>query len=230
MAQRFALFVHSSSSIPPARSRRLRLALAAQLLILGAALASWLLSRGTHEAPGLFAFFLYGIPCEFVVSLAPHEPLVLYVAKYHPPWIVALVAGAGTLVAEIMNYELLRFVEGTDTVRSMAATRGVRTVVDGFGRAPFAALWVAGFVPVIPFAPLRALALLRRYSRIRFLIAAVTSRTARFYLIALLGAVWRPSATVVALILAVFALGVTIPGLHRALARRRLAATEDGGS
>ncbi|MEO7502998.1 MAG: hypothetical protein ABIW94_10220 [Gemmatimonadaceae bacterium] len=57
---------------------------------------------------GLLLLFLYSIPCEFVVSLAPHEPAILYFAGDHLPIVIAIVAGAGTLVAEIINYELLR--------------------------------------------------------------------------------------------------------------------------
>lgn len=167
----------------------------------------------------LFLFFLYGIPCEFLVSLAPHEPAVLYMATRYAPVVVALVAGAGTLVAEVVNFELLRRLRATTAVDRLSRARMVHHLSRAFGRAPFASLWIAGFVPVIPFSPLRVVVAISRYPRARYLTAAVTSRTARFYLVALLGEAIRPSPLAIAALFVVLLLAMTIPGAYHYLAR-----------
>ena len=218
---------------PPAgaepRWSGLYLAVVCQLVLLGGLVGIWLASDRLGESPSLFAFFLYSIPSEFLVSLAPHEPAVLYVAQFHAAWLVALVAGAGTLVAETFNFEVLRSLPVPDTLRRVSNARLLRWIVDAFGRAPFFALWIAGFVPVVPFTPLRALVLLHRYPRGRYLAAAVSSRTARFYCVALAGAALRLSSSTVALLFAVLAVGVTAPGVYRVLVRGRTTHRRSGG-
>jgi hypothetical protein len=82
-------------------------------------------------------------------------------------------------------------------------------------------LWIAGVIPVIPFSALRPFALLRGYPRGRYLVAAVSSRTLRFYLIALLGHAIRPSPKIIAILFAALVLAVTLPGVYAILAKRR---------
>ena len=199
----------------------LRLAIVCALAILAALLGVWLVAGDARERASLLVFFLYSIPCEFVVSVAPHEPAVLYVAKFHAPLVVALVAGGGTLVAETINYELLQHVGATTVLQRVARARMLRWAAAIFGRAPFMILWVAGFVPVIPFTPLRVFVLLSEYPRGRYLAASVSARTARFYVVALIGAAIRMPTSAIAVLFVVLALVVTMPGAYRALARDR---------
>ena len=98
------------------------------LVVAGIALVSTLVAAGLSavdldSGAGLFLFFLYSVPCEFLVSLAPHDPAVLYLSMHHSPIVVALVGGAGTLVAETVNYELLRRMSRTQTVVEFAGSR-----------------------------------------------------------------------------------------------------------
>ena len=206
---------------------RLRVLLACEVILVLAVVGLWLASRRVRQTASLFMFFLYGLPCEFLVSVAPHEPAVLYVARFHDPLIVALVAGAGTLVAEAMNYEILRHAGATDVPGRLSRAPMVRWVVDTFGRAPFAALWIAGFVPIIPFTPLRALVLLRRYPRGRYLAASVSSRTARFYVVALAGKVIRLPLTALVMLFVALLLAATLPGAYRFLTRGNTAGLDD---
>ena len=206
-------------AVADSRRDRLRLLVGLQLLLLALVLVAWMLTRARDRA-SLLLLFAWSIPCEFIVSLAPHEPAVLYAARAHAPWLVATVAGAGTLVAEAINWEVLHRAGGVASAGRIATTPLVRWLVGTFGRAPFAALFLAGFVPVIPFTPLRALVMLHRYPRGRYLAAAVGSRTARFYCVALAGAALDLSGRWIALLFAALALGVTVPGAYRLLSRR----------
>jgi uncharacterized membrane protein YdjX (TVP38/TMEM64 family) len=169
----------------------------------------------------LFLFFLYSVPCEFIVSLAPHEPAVLYMATLYPPIVVALVAGAGTLVAEVANFELLHHLRSIEAVARFSRARTMRRLSAAFERAPFAALWLAGLVPLIPFSPLRVFVLVSGYPRAKYLTASVTSRTVRFYLVALLGAALRLSPLTILALFVVLLLAITIPGAYKYLTRTR---------
>jgi hypothetical protein len=193
----------------------------AELLFVAALAAIWFAWPPVRASGSLLVFFVYGIPCEFLVSVVPHEPAVLYMATFHDPLVVALVAGAGTLVAEIVNYELLQYLRNAQSLVRISRTRTIRKLSSAFDRAPFASLWVAGFVPVIPFLPFRALVLLSGYPRGRYLAAAVTSRSARFYLVALLGAAIRPSPFVIAMLFVTFAVATSIPGAFHYFARAK---------
>jgi membrane protein YqaA with SNARE-associated domain len=202
--------------------RRLRVVLICSELLFVAMLAAiWLVFPSVRASGSLLVFFLYGIPSEFLVSVAPHEPAVLYMATFHDPMVVALVAGAGTLVAEIVNYELLQHLRTIDSLSRFSRMRPIRKLSSAFERAPFASLWIAGFVPVIPFLPFRAFVLLSRYPRGRYLAAAVTSRTARFYLVALLGTVIQPSLFAIVVLFVLLVAATTIPGALHYFARAR---------
>jgi hypothetical protein len=201
----------------PDRARQeLRILVAGEALILAIALVAWwLASAKAGPTARLVAFFLYGLPCEFLVPIAPHDPAVLYVARFHPPAIVALIAGVGTLLAESMNFELLKPLGDLPVFVRAAESPVVRWCADAFGHAPFATLWVAGLVPIVPFAPLRILVRVREYPRARYLTASVSSRTVRFYIVAVLGHVIVLPAEVIAVVFLALLLAVTLPGLAR---------------
>ena len=151
-------------------------------------------------------------------------------ATIYPPAVVALVAGAGTLVAESINFELLHHLRSTSALGRFSRAPTVRRMSALFERAPFVALWLAGLVPLIPFSPLRVLVLVSGYPRLRYLAASVTSRALRFYLIAVLGAVIRLSPLAILALFLVLLLAITIPGAYNYLTRTRARAlTSDEG-
>lgn len=213
-------FVHFGDS-------SIRRALFWAFLLVCAVLGIWMATHDGGDQASLLLFFLYSIPCEFVVSVAPHEPAVLYVAGFHDPLTVALVAGAGTLVAEVVNYRLIGELATTTALTRVASTALVVRSTAAFARAPFAALWIAGFVPVIPFTPLRLLVLLHRYPRSRYLVASVSSRTARFYVVALIGAAFEVPLSIIAAIFIMMTLALTLPGVWRLLIASSARVTSD---
>jgi membrane protein DedA with SNARE-associated domain len=209
--------------MPGLTEERLRWLVVAGIALVSTLVAAGLSAVALDSSAGLFLFFLYSVPCEFLVSLAPHDPAVLYMSLHHSPVVVALVGGAGTLVAETLNYELLRRMSRTQTVVEFAGKPTISRVADWFARAPFMTLWIAGFVPTIPFSALRLFVLVREYPRTRYLAAAVSSRTLRFYLVALLGYALRPSPQVIVLLFVAIAAAGTLPGIYVILARRSAA-------
>src|SRR3954447_14650956 len=136
----------------PVNDDRLRWVVAGGIALVSALIAVGLSAVDLGSAIGLFFFFLYSVPCEFLVSLAPHDPAVLYLAINHAPLAVALVGGAGTLVAESVNYELLRRLSVSPMTARIGASRTISRLADSFARAPLVTLWIAGFIPTIPFS------------------------------------------------------------------------------
>jgi len=147
-------------------------------------LAWWLTSASLRDSKSLWVLFLYCFPAEFMIATVPHEPMLLFFAKFYSPMTVALVSVAGTLLTEVLNYTVFKYVADLNVFRKMLASRAVQKTAHLFNKAPFAALWVAGFTP-IPFYPFRFLVVIARYPLGLYILAVLTSRAPRMYLIAL---------------------------------------------
>lgn len=152
-----------------------------------ALLAAWAMVPGIRESKSLWVLFLYSFPSEFVIATVPHEPAFLYFSKFHPPWIVAGVSVIGTVLTEWLNYRAVAYVIDWQLFRRALQNRTVKKCVAWFARAPFAALWVAGFTP-IPFYPFRVLAVVAKYPVARYLAAVFLSRAPRFWILCVAGA------------------------------------------
>lgn len=157
-----------------------------QIIFVLALLALWLSFESIRKSQSLWILFFYSFPAEFLLSTVPHEPVILYFGKLFPPLKVALVAGAGTLLAEALNYSIFHYISFTTRIQKVRHTKFVKKVIDLFNRAPFPALLVAAFTP-IPFYPFRFLVVLAHYPLVKYLLAILLSRTPRFFLLALIG-------------------------------------------
>ena len=158
----------------------LEIALVATLLIV------WLSSRSLQQSKSLWMLFIYSFPAEFLIAVVPHEPILLYFGKFYSPLTVALVASAGTVLTEILNYSVFKFIMDLKIFQRIQQKKSVNKIVNLFNKSPFLALWIAGFTPV-PFYPFRFLVVLARYPLARYILAVFISRTPRFYLLAWAG-------------------------------------------
>jgi membrane protein YqaA with SNARE-associated domain len=152
---------------------------------------AWVFSDRLGSGASLWMLFLYSFPAEFIVAVVPHEIPLIQLASRHDPFVLALVAGFGTVLTEVLNYRVVAYLATTSRVRRGLWSRPGRRVTALFARAPFLVLSMAGATPVIPFFPLRFLAVATGYPRWRYLLAGAVSRTPRFYLTALLGRALR---------------------------------------
>lgn len=175
--------------LPPARARRLTrtLLIAVPIASLAALLAAWIAMPGVRESKSLWVLFLYCLPSEFAIAIVPHEPALLYFAKFYDPWTVAGVSAGGTVLTEWVNYYVVAYVTDRAVFRKAIQGRTVTKLIGWFHRAPFAALCVAGIAPV-PFYPFRILAVIARYPVWKYLLAVFLSRTPRFWVICVAGA------------------------------------------
>jgi len=159
-----------------------------QLVLIGVILALWFGNRSLQAGRSLWVLFLYSFPAEFLIAAAPHEPVILYYGKFIPALTVALVSVAGTVLTEALNYSMFRYISDLKVTDRFQRSRWVRSLIDLFNRAPFAALWIAGFTPV-PFYPFRFLVVMARYPLWKYLAAVLLSRTPRFFILAKVGEV-----------------------------------------
>lgn len=217
--------VTESEALPEIKTRPVptwarTLIFAFEVLFVAGLLVWWLTSKPLRDSKSLWVLFLYCFPAEFIIATVPHEPVLLYFAKFYSPLTVALISVAGTVLTEVLNYTVFKYVADLKVFRKMLASRAVQKTVHLFNRAPFAALWVAGFTP-IPFYPFRFLVVIARYPIAKYLLAVVTSRAPRMYLIALAARAIRFPDYVILLITGVLIIAANVPILRKLFKRRR---------
>ncbi len=186
-------------------------------------LVLWLASDSVRDSKSLWVLFLYCFPAEFIIATVPHEPVLLYFAKFYSPLTVAAVSVAGTVLTEVLNYTVFKYVADLKLFRKMLASRTVQKTVHLFKKAPFAALWVAGFTP-IPFYPFRFLVVIARYPLWKYIAAVITSRAPRMYIIALAARAIRFPDYVILIITGVLIVAANVPIVRKLFKGRRQAA------
>lgn len=175
----------------------------------------WFSSSSAKLSRSLIVLFLCCFPAEFIMAAVPHEPVLLYFAKFYSPFLIALISAAGTILAETLNYTAFSYVADLKSFKKIREGKAIKKTVALFYRAPFLALLIAGTTP-IPFYPFRFLVVLGRYPLKKYLLAVFLSRTPRFFLIALFGKILKiPDSLLVVLFLFLILAGVAPPILHR---------------
>jgi membrane protein YqaA with SNARE-associated domain len=192
----------------------LEIALVVGLLVL------WLVSPAIRQSKSLWVLFFYSFPSQFLIAVVPHEPVFLYFSKFYSPLQVTLVAIAGVLLTEILNYNVFKFLADFKASRKFFDHKIVARLVTLFKKHPFLALWIAGFTPV-PFYPLRFLVVIAHYPIWKYLLAVVLSRTPRFFLLAVLGFTLKISNTLLFIFFAVIIVALYVPVIREALHRKK---------
>jgi len=191
-----------------------------QIAFVATLLALWIAAPSLRRSKSLWILFFYCFPAEFLVATVPHEPVLLFFSKFYGPVTIALVSIAGTALTEVINYSVFRYVADLKVFQKMLQSHAVQKLVAWFKKAPFLSLWVAGFTP-IPFYPFRFLVVLARYPLWKYILAVVTSRTPRFYILALAGGAIKLSDTLLVLLMvALLSVGVA-PMLGKLLQKLR---------
>ena len=149
-------------------------------------LTIWLTSKDIQASKNLWVLFFYSFPSEFLIATVPHEPAILYFGKFYNPLTVALVAIPSTVLTEILNYSVFKYITDLKIFRKIQEKKAVQKTIKFFNRAPFITIWVAGITP-IPFYPIRFLVVLARYPMMKYILAVFLSRFPRFLFLSYLG-------------------------------------------
>lgn len=168
------------------KSKKRTLIFVIQISIVLALLILWLSSKSIQNSKNLWILFFYSFPSEFLIAIVPHEPVLIYFGKFYSPLTVAFVAIIGTLITEALNYSVFKYITDTSLFQKIRYKKAVNSIVELFQKAPFIAIWIAGFTPV-PFYPFRILVVLARYPIFKYILAVFLSRTPRFYILAFVG-------------------------------------------
>jgi membrane protein YqaA with SNARE-associated domain len=144
------------------------------------------------DMSGVFLLGAYCIPANSVMPF-PHEPAILYFAKYYDPFWCALAGTIGSLIACYSDYAM---VGAALRHRSLAKTRNSKLFqwsTRWMRRYPFAITVLFSFTP-LPISIVRILAPAVDYNVRRYMLAQIVGRFPRFYLLAWIGhAVMIPS-------------------------------------
>ncbi|MFQ5721546.1 MAG: YqaA family protein [Candidatus Aminicenantales bacterium] len=191
-----------------------------EILLVTVLLIVWISSKSLQQSKSLWVLFFYCFPAEFLIAVVPHEPILLYFGKFYSPLTVALVASVGTMLTEMLNYSVFKFVMDMKIFQKIQQKKAVNKIVNLFNKSPFLALWIAGFTPV-PFYPFRFLVVMARYPLSHYILAVFLSRTPRFFLLAWAGhAINIPDYLLVALF-AILILSMNYAFLKNYIKRRR---------
>jgi len=134
---------------------------------------------------GIFALGAYCIPANSVVPL-PHEPAVLYYARYYDPAWCALAGTIGSLIACFSDYAMVGAAMRSRALSSTRNSRLFQWATRWMRRWPFAITVLFSFTP-LPIAVVRILAPAINYPVRRYMLAQIIGRFPRFYILAWIG-------------------------------------------
>jgi len=197
-----------------------------QILFVLILLIIWLSWSDLRTSRSLWVLFFYSFPSEFLIAVAPHEPVLLYFAKFYLPLTVALIAATSTLLTESLNYSVFSYVSDWNILKKFQKKKTVNKIIDLFKRAPFLALWIAGLTP-IPFYPFRFLVVMAHYPRWKYLLAVALSRTPRFFLLAWFGHEVHLSDEILIALFIILIVSMNLPFLRRLIRKKKPQKSEE---
>jgi membrane protein YqaA with SNARE-associated domain len=134
---------------------------------------------------GIFLLTIYCIPSNSVLPI-PHEPAVLYFARfYHPVW-VALAGTIGTVVVSFADYAVVEAAMRHPRVSGATEKALFKWALKWMVRYPFWIIVLFSLTP-LPMAVVRILAPASRYPVGRYVAAQIVGRFPRFLLLAWIG-------------------------------------------
>jgi membrane protein DedA with SNARE-associated domain len=150
---------------------------------------------------------------------ASYEPVIMLAGRAYLPLAVAVVATAGTLYMEYINYYIYKYAVFHPKLDRARESFWVRKSAELFDWSPFWAILILAFTP-LPYWVARILGPLTHYPIGKYLFATFVGRFPRLWLYAAFGA-WLPVSTPVMLLGTVT---VTVVFLVAAAVQRRRAA------
>jgi membrane protein YqaA with SNARE-associated domain len=137
------------------------------------------------DLAGVFLLGAYCIPANSIIPF-PHEPAVLFFARFYDPLLIAVAATAGSIIASFADYAM---VGAAMRHRALASTRQSPLflwAMRWMRRYPFAIIVLFSFTP-LPISVVRILAPAVDYPIRRYVVAQIVGRLPRFYILAWIG-------------------------------------------
>lgn len=137
------------------------------------------------DLAGVFLLGAYCIPANSVIPF-PHEPAILYFAKFYHPFWCALAGTVGSLIACYSDYAMVGAALRHRALAKTRQSRLFRWSTKWMRRYPFAITVLFSFLP-LPISIVRILAPAVDYDVRRYMIAQIVGRFPRFYALAWIG-------------------------------------------
>lgn len=183
------------------------------LALAGIALVHLFPASGPLVGLELFTIWING-PYSMVFP-ATFEPVLMLFGRLHDPLLVAVVATAGNLYVEFLNYHLYRKMMGLEKAEPLRENRVVRFLVRLFEKAPFLTVWICAW-SILPYWAVRIVAPVSGYPLRKYMLATFLGRLPKLWFFAALGAWWSVSTELlVAFTLAGVTLGLGAWGWKR---------------
>ena len=178
----------------------------------------WLLALGLFYVSLCCVFF--PAPTTWIVMLLASNEMQIIEAPGLRVVVVSAVCAVATGIANLNEYHVITFLLRHRRIARVRETRVYRWAARWFAASPFLLVAVFGFLP-LPVDVVRWLAILYRYSRLRYFAAYVVGRFPR-YVICALSAVWLDlNWWQIVLIQAVLAVAAGISVGHSVVRKRR---------
>lgn len=154
------------------------------------ALAAYAIAGGVvlalvPDLAGVFLLGAYCIPANSVVPI-PHEPAVLFFARFYDPLWIAAAATVGSIIASFADYALVGAAMRHRAFASTRSSRPFQWAMRWMRRFPFAIIVLFSFTP-LPISVVRILAPAVAYPIARYVAAQVIGRFPRFLILGYIG-------------------------------------------
>lgn len=178
----------------------------------------WLLAVGMFYLSLCCLFF--PLPTAWIVLLLASNDVALVDSVALRMALVAVSCAAATAVANLNEYHILTFMLRYRAVGRVRETRLYHTAAAWFAVSPFWTITAFSFIP-IPVDVVRILAIVARYSRVRFAGAYFVGRVLRYGLFALSSVGLNLSTLDIAVIQGVLVVLAGLKVVHAMIRRRR---------
>ena len=182
-----------------------------------AARGVWLLALGLFYVSLCCLFF--PAPTAWIVMLLASNEMHIIEPPELRVVLVSVLCATATGIANLNEYHLITFLLRYGRIARVRDTRLYRWAVRWFSASPFMVVAVFGFLP-LPVDVVRWLAILYRYSRVRYFLAYLVGRFPR-YLIWSLSAVWLDLVWWQILLVQAALVAAAGGGILRSIARKR---------
>ena len=112
---------------------------------------------------------------------------MIYAGTIYNPGFVVVIFGLATVSASLIDYFTIRKVLELRKFAPLKRTSLYQAAVRCFYWHPWLTIVVFAFTPMVPFFPIRVLALSSNYPLLRYVSANVVGRVPRYYLLAVVG-------------------------------------------
>jgi membrane protein YqaA with SNARE-associated domain len=176
--------------------------------LLAFAVAGALILALWPDMAGAYLFSIYSMPANSLLPV-PHEPGLLYFAKYYSPACIALAGCIGTGVAAAVDYPVVKLAFESPRIRQARNTRLYHTAVRWLMRYPFATIVVFAATP-LPVYVVRVLAPASGYPLWRYIAATIVGRYPRYFAVAWIGHQFQIPGWLLLAIFAVMVIGLVM--------------------